>query len=156
VAELPQLTRQQLEQISNPHTLNDDQWKFMTLHFKMNHLPFPAMITFTENKKMNRKFVKLKHRLPMCMSCIFGTSHHKPWHTKGAHGSIRKESDNAPGKCISMDQLVSAQPGLIPQMAGFLTNLRIWGATIFVDHFLDLVYVALMRDLTLDNMIGKK
>jgi hypothetical protein len=55
-----------------------------------------------------------------------------------------------------MDQLVSAQPGLIPQMAGFLTNLRIWGATIFVDHFSDLVYVALMRDLTLDETLLAK
>jgi hypothetical protein len=55
-----------------------------------------------------------------------------------------------------MDQLVSAQPGLIPQMAGFLTNLRIWGATIFVDHFLDYVYVALMRDLSLDKTLLAK
>jgi hypothetical protein len=70
VAELPKLTRQQLEQISNPHTLDDDQREFMTLHFKMNHPTFPAMITLAENKKMNRKFVKLKHRLPFCMSCI--------------------------------------------------------------------------------------
>ena len=50
-----------------------------------------------------------------------------------------------------MDQLVSAQPGLIPQMAGFLTNLRIWGATICVDHYSDYVYVALMQDLGLDK-----
>ena len=69
---------------------------------------------------------------------------------------IQKESDNAPGKCVSMDQLVSAQPGLIPQMAGFLTNLCIWGATIFVDHFSDLVYVALMHDLTLDKTLLAK
>jgi hypothetical protein len=90
------------------------------------------------------------------MSCIFGTSHCKPWHTKGAHGSIRKDSDNAPGKCVSMDRLVSAQPGLMPQMAGFLTNLRIWGATIFVDHFLDFIFVALMHDLSLDETLLTK
>jgi hypothetical protein len=55
-----------------------------------------------------------------------------------------------------MDQLVLAQPGLIPQMAGFLTNLRIWGATIFVDHFSDYVYVALMRDLSLNETLLAK
>jgi hypothetical protein len=49
VAELPKLTRQQLEQISNPQTLDDDQREFMTLHFKMNHLPLSAMITLAEN-----------------------------------------------------------------------------------------------------------
>ncbi len=41
-------------------------------------------------------------------------------------------------------------------MTGFLTNLRIWGATIFVDHFSDYVFVALMRDLTLDETLLAK
>jgi hypothetical protein len=90
------------------------------------------------------------------MSCIFGTSHQKPWRTKGSHDSICKESDDPPGKCISMDKMVSAQPELIPQMAGFLTDLRIWGAMIFVHHFLDYVYVALMCDLTLDETLLAK
>jgi hypothetical protein len=64
--------------------------------------------------------------------------------------------DNAQGKCVSMDQMVSAQPGLIPQMAGFLANVHIWGATIFVDHFSDYVFVALMRDLTLyETLLAK-
>jgi hypothetical protein len=90
------------------------------------------------------------------MSCTVGTSHQKPWCTKGSHGSICKESNEAPGKCVSIDQMISAQPGLIPQMAGFLTNLCIWGATIFVDHILDYVYVALMHDLTLDETLLAK
>jgi hypothetical protein len=62
------------------------------------------------------------------MLCIFGKAHRKPWRSKGLKGSIGKENDDAPGKCVSMDQLILAQPGLIPQMAGF-TNLQIWGAT---------------------------
>jgi hypothetical protein len=41
-------------------------------------------------------------------------------------------------------------------MAGFLTNLRIWGATVFVYHFSDYVYVALMRDLGLDKTLLAK
>jgi hypothetical protein len=41
-------------------------------------------------------------------------------------------------------------------MAGFFTSLCIWGATIFVDHFLDYVFVALMRDLTLDETLLAK
>jgi hypothetical protein len=61
-----------------------------------------------------------------------------------------------PEKFVSMDQLVSAQLGLIPQMAGFLTNLRIWGATIFAEHFSDYVFVALMQDLTLDETLLAK
>ncbi len=55
-----------------------------------------------------------------------------------------------------MDQMVSVQPGLIPQMAGFLTNLHIWGATVFIDHLSDYVYVALMQDLGLDKTLLAK
>jgi hypothetical protein len=128
----------------------------MGLHCKLNHLSLPAIITLVEKRKLNKKFVRLKHRLPVCMSCLFGTCHRKPWHSKGLKGSIRKETDNSPGKCVSMDEIVSAQPGLIPQMMGFLTNLFIWGATIIVDHYLDYIFVALMHDLTLDETLLAK
>ena len=154
--ELQKLTREQIKHISHPQILDDDQQEFMGLHYKMNHLPLPAMITLAEKGKLNRKFAKIKHRLPVCMSCMFGTAHHKPWRSKGEKGSIRKETDDAPGKCVSIDQMISAQPGLIPQMAGFLTNLRIWAATIFVDHYSDYVYVSFMRNLTLDKTLLAK
>ncbi len=139
VDELQKLIQEQLKHVSHPQVLDDDQQEFMGLHYNMNHLPLPAMITLVEKGKLNRKFAKLKHRLPICMSCMFGTAHRKPWHSKGEKGSIRKLTIMLPGKCVSIDQMISAQPGLIPQIAGFLTNLRIWGATIFVNHYSDYV-----------------
>jgi hypothetical protein len=75
----------------------------MELHSKLSHLLLPAMITLAEKGKIKKKFAKLKHRLSICLSCIFGTAHPKPWCSKGSKGSIRKESDNTPGKCVSMD-----------------------------------------------------
>ena len=154
--DLPKLTDLELMQISTPQTLDGNQQEFMELHYKLSHLPLPAMIVLAEKGRIKKKFTMLKHWLPICMSFIFGTAHCKPWRSKGSKGSIRKESNNAPGKCVSMDQLVSAQPGLIPQMAGFLTNLRIWGATVFVNHFSDYVYIALMQDLGLDKTLLAK
>jgi hypothetical protein len=62
----------------------------------------------------------------------------------------------SPGARTSTDQLVSAQPGLIPQISGKLTHQRVNGSTIFVDHFSDHVYAYLMRDLTLDETIAAK
>ena len=42
-------------------------------------------------------------------------------------------------------------------MAGFLTNQRLWGATKFVDHVSDYVYVHLMRDLSLaETLLAKE
>ena len=61
-----------------------------------------------------------------------------------------------PGDGVSVYKIVSAQPGLIPQMSVLLTSKRIWGATTFVDHISDYVYVHLMRDLTLDETLLAK
>jgi hypothetical protein len=52
--------------------------------------------------------------------------------------------------------IVLAQPGLIPQISGKLTGLQVNGATIFVDHHSDHVYVFLMWDLTLNETILAK
>jgi hypothetical protein len=62
----------------------------------------------------------------------------------------------SPGAKASTDQLVSAQPGLIPQISGKLTHQRVNGATVFDNHFSDHVYAYLMRGLTLDETITAK
>ncbi len=36
--------------------------------------------------------------------------------------AIQKPDQTKPGDRVSVDQIISAQPGLIPQMAGFLTS----------------------------------
>jgi hypothetical protein len=64
---LPKLMCQQLEQILDPQMLDNDQHELMEIHYKMNHLPLPALITLAEKGKINRKFVKLKGPLPTCM-----------------------------------------------------------------------------------------
>ncbi len=75
---LPKLRHQQLEQISNPQMLDNDQCEFMEIHYKMNDLLLPALITLAEKGKNSRKFVKLKDCLPTCMLCIFDQAHRKP------------------------------------------------------------------------------
>ncbi len=62
----------------------------------------------------------------------------------------------SPSAQASTDQLVSAQPGLIPQISGRLTHQRVGGATVFVDHCSDHMYVYLMRDLLLDETLAAK
>ena len=61
-----------------------------------------------------------------------------------------------PGDGVSVDQIVSAQTGLIPQMSGFLTSKILRGTTTFVDHVSDYMYVHLMRDLNLDETLLAK
>ena len=70
--------------------------------------------------------------------------------------SIRKKKQTMPGDGVSINQIVSAQPGVILQMSGFLTSKRLWGTTTFVDHVSDYVYVHLMRDLTINETLLSK
>ena len=90
----------------------------------------------------------------MCVACQFGQAHRRSWKLKGKKsGSIRRPEQTMPGDGVYVDQIVSAQPGLTPQMSGFLTSKRLWGATKFLDHVSYYVYVHLMRDLTLDETL---
>ncbi len=69
---------------------------------------------------------------------------------------ICKKEDNKPGKKTSFDQIVSSQPGFIPQMSGKLTNLLVMGATVFVDHSSDHVYIYLIHNIMLEKTLLAK
>ncbi len=56
----------------------------MELHYKLSHLPLPAMIMLAEKGWIKKKFAKLKHRIPICMYWIFGMAHCTLWHSKGS------------------------------------------------------------------------
>ena len=83
------------------------------------------MIKLVENGYIEKRFTKLKNRQPICMSCVFGMSHLRPWRSKKTPGTILKSSKTEPGDCVSIDQIVSAQLGLKLQISGYLTDMRI-------------------------------
>ena len=70
---------------------------------------------------------------------MFGQAHKKPWRFKsssdGKVSSIRGTLLNSPGQTVGVDQLISAQPGLVPQEKGQMTRAQIWAATVFVDFY---------------------
>ena len=97
-----------------------------------------------------KKFHQLNNKAPTCVSCLFGTAHRKPWRfkkTKYGHTStLRGDDISGPGDTVGVDQLISAQPGLVPQEKGILACARIWAATVFIDYVTGYVHVALMTD----------
>ncbi len=59
--------------------------------------------------------LKLQDKLPLCVACQFGTANQHPRHTKGKKsGSIQKLDQTKPYDGVLIDQIISAQPGLIP------------------------------------------
>ncbi len=52
--DLSKLTEAELRQISTPQSLDDDQREFMELHYKIQHLPLPAMIMLAEKGRIKK------------------------------------------------------------------------------------------------------
>ncbi len=136
--------------ISLPQALMPQQQELMSWHHRLYHLPFNRILMLEKHGYLPKILSKLQNKPPLCVACQFGTAHRCPWCTKGKKsGSIQKLDQTKPGDGVSVDQIISTQPGLIPQMAGFLTSKWIWGCTTFVNHVSNYIHVHLMKDFTI-------
>lgn len=143
---LPDLSQDDLSFLANPTSLTDLDKEWLHHHYALNHLSRDDMYKLARANVLPKKFLRYKNSAPFCASCAFGKGHRRQWRFKGKkHGTIRKLSDNKPGNGVSVEQLVSAQPGLVPQISGRLTSSHIHCVTIFVDHFSSFVFSFLQR-----------
>ena len=147
------ISKEEAQALLRPRILNAIQQELMDWHHRLYHLYFPKIFRLVELGHLPKRLLDSKNNAHLCVACQFGTSHRRLWRTKSkASGSIHTADHVEPGDDVSMDQIVSAQPGLIPQMSGFLTSRRIRGCTAFCDHVSDFIYVHL-RDFTVEETI---
>ena len=73
------ITKQDLAHILQPKSLSPLQEEIMSYHIKMHHIPFNQLIVLAEKGKIPRRLATLKGRTPICVACIFGTAHKRPW-----------------------------------------------------------------------------
>ncbi len=157
IRERDNITPSKMEHILHPKALSPLQEEMMSHHSWLHHLPFPKLITMTKAGEIPHRLASLKGRPPICVIFLFGIAHMHPWCSKSKESHpIWKKSDNFPTAKASLEHLILAQPGLIPQISGKLTGMWINGATIFVDHHSNNCYVFLMQDLTLNETILAK
>ena len=144
----------------NPISLSLAEQEFLEMHHRLLHLPYSIMFCISKPGILPTYFLRLKYKPPPCASCLFGMQHCSNWRFKSSkHGKdsvLRKEDLSEPGQCVGVNQIISAQPGLIPQEKGDLTRGRIWSCTISVDYFTGFVFVALVRDLTAKSTLAAK
>ena len=145
------LSLKEAQALATPKILSPLQQELMSWHHRLYHLPFATIFRLASLGILPKRLLACRNRPPLCVACQFGQAHRRPWRVKGTESkkSIRSPRENKPGDVVSVDQIISAQPGLIPQMTGALTKERIWGCTTFVDHVSGFVYAHLMRDLSL-------
>ena len=122
------LSKEEAQSLVRPRILTAIQQELMDWHHRLYHLYFPKIFRLAELGRFPKRLLECKKNNPLCVACQFGTAHRRPWHTKGkASGSIRTVDHVEPGDGVLMDQIVSAQPGLIPQMSGFLYKMSYLG-----------------------------
>ncbi len=117
------ITQEQAQRLACPQALTPQQQVLMSWHHCLYHLPFNRILMLAKQGYLPKILLKLQDKLPLCVACQFGTAHQRPWHINGKKsGSIQNLDQTKPGDGVSVDQIISAQPSLIPQMAGFLTS----------------------------------
>ena len=117
------ISKEGAQALARPRILAPIQQELMDWHHRLYHLFFPKIFRLAELGHLPKRHLDCKKNAPLCVACQFGTAHRRPWSTKGkASGSKRTADHVEPGDGVSMDQMVSAQPGLILQMSGFLTK----------------------------------
>jgi hypothetical protein len=155
-----QLSVDEVDSILHPNALSPAEQEFLDLHHRLFHLPYSVMFRLAKVGFLPKYLLRLKDRPPPCASCLFGAQHRSNWRSRSSkHGKksiLRKEDLSGPGQCVGVDQMISAQPGLVPQDKGNLTRGRIWACTIFIDYFTGFTFVALMRDLTAESTLAAK
>ena len=154
------LSDEDLNRLAHPETLSPQEQEFLDMHHRLFHLPYTIMFRLAKLGVLPKHFCRLIKRPPPCASCLFGQAHRKPWRSKstkdGKKSVLRGPQIKNPGDCIAVDQIVSAQPGLVPQDKGLMTRARIWGATVFVDYADSFTYVVLMPDLGGESTLAAK
>ena len=152
------LTQEELNLLKHPLPLSSLQREWKILHDKLGHIPFADMDKLVQNDVLPSKFRKLKGKPILCPSCMFGRMKKRAWRSKGAQNikHIRKESENYPGAKVSTDQLVVAQPGLVPRLSGRHSTSRICGATGFLDHNTGYSYSSMQTSLDGDQTLAAK
>ena len=148
------ISKEEAQALARPRILTSIQQELMDWHHRMYHLSFPKICRLAELVHLPKRLLDCKKNSPLCVACQFGTAHRRTWRTKGkASGSIRAADHVETGYGVLMDKIVSAQPGIIPHMSGFLTSRITWGCTMFCDHLYDFLYVHLMQDFTVEETL---
>ena len=134
------ISKAEAEALARLHMLTPIQQELMDWHYCLYHLLFPKIFWLVEKSHLPEWLLECIGKLPLYVAGQLGAAHCCPWRSnKDGSGSICCPEHVKPGDCILMDQVVSAQPAIIPRMSGFLMSWKIWDCTTFCDNISNFV-----------------
>lgn len=141
--ELAKAVAEHKTQLENMQPLADKDKEFTKLHYKLNHLPYKQMQVLADRGGILPAKFDSKKYTPH--PCAFGKQKRSlPWRRSKKQCKPLKKATKL-GERVHVDHMVSRQPGLIPQVVGFLTNRRYAGALVFVEELSYFTYVHLVE-----------
>ena len=152
------LTEDDIQNLKHPLPLTKLEQEWLNIHDQYGHISFREMDRLVENIMIPSKFKNLKGKHFMCPSCAYEKMRKSAWQSKGITNLKHncQKANNKPGAKIFTDQIVVAQPGLVPQLSGRHMRDRICGATCVVDHFSKYSYSVLQTSLDGEQILNSK
>ena len=126
----------------------------LKFHLKFNHFSPRKIQVMAEQGLLPTRLATCA--IPVCSACQFDKDSKRPWRQKTRRNGSEVERAQASGDVISMDQMISRTPGIIAQMAGFLTKYRYTYATVFVDHNSNLSYLHFQKSTSAKYTLESK
>ena len=130
------------------------QAQLLAWHYRLGHIPFEKIRQMAKRGDLPAALASCK--VPRCAACHFGKQTRRSWRSKAPVNRNKIPPVTAPGSVVSIDQMISATPGLIAQMKGFITRKRYTVTTVFVDQFSGLSFVYLQKTTTAFETIEAK
>ena len=134
--------------------LEDPTAELLRQHYKFGHVSFRRLQEMAKQGILPKRLASCP--IPVCSACLYGKGTKRAKQTKSKKQISPTKTIERIGQCVSCDVLTSPVPGLIGQMAGFLTKQRYNHALVFVDHYSDFGYVHLLKTQTAEEvLLGK-
>ena len=142
----PPFSEEQKEKSADDQVIEaeSDQGELMRWHCRLGHLSFRKLKILAALGILPRRLLNAK--TPKCATCVYSSMTKKPWKVKGDANRRNIHPAQKPGDCISVDTMESRTPGFVAQLKGRLTKRRYKYATVFKDHYSDLVYIHLHEE----------
>ena len=137
-----------------PADVKEKQHKdeLMRYHETMGHVSFDKLQNMARANLIPRPLAYVKP--PVCPGCAYGKQHKRPWRHKNQKRKLAPTT--SAGQVVSVDQMKSEVPGIVPTFRGFLVLQRYEGATVFVDHYSRFAYVHLQTKLDGEQTVEAK
>ena len=121
--------------------------KMLRFHHQFGHISFHKLQLMAKQEVIPKRLEKVL--IPLCLECLYSKSIKSQWRHRTAKNQDQTiQQPTNPGHLVSVDQLVSPNPGLISNMTGILKTKCCKYATVYADQVSRLNFAYLQNTVT--------